>query len=147
MPSVGDLSRRIPWRAKLANNSELVEQLLLEQKKKSSSGTGTNSSSSSDDSKILKMRIRHHIRRGDVFVMVSHYLFVYSLFFRFICISRFRFSFFIFRETKRSRICFQEGFNEDRIVVCCFVCAREEHSQVDSRRKEVAFEGNECRKL
>ena len=42
-------------------------------------------------------------------------------------------------------MCFQEDFNEDRIVfVCLFVCAREE---LTGERLLLRKEGNECSKL
>ena len=41
-------------------------------------------------------------------------------------------------------MCFQEDFNEDRIVFVCFVCAREE---LTGERLLLRKEGNEFRKL
>ena len=41
--------------------------------------------------------------------------------------------------------CFQEDFNEDRIVFVCFVCAREELTgEGEERRLLLRKEGNEC---
>ena len=61
----------------------------------------------------------------------------------------FRFSFFIFKNKKRASVmCFQEDFNEDRIVFVCFVCAREELTgEGKERRLLLRKEGNECSKL
>ena len=42
-------------------------------------------------------------------------------------------------------MCFQEDFNEDRIVFVCFVCAREE--KLTGERLLLRKEGNEFRKL
>ena len=57
----------------------------------------------------------------------------------------FRFSFLIFKNKKRASVmCFQEDFNEDRIVFVCFVCAREE---LTGERLLLRKEGNEFRKL
>ena len=46
-------------------------------------------------------------------------------------------------------MCFEEDFNEDRIVfVCLFVCAREELTgEGEERRLLLRKEGNECSKL
>ena len=53
--------------------------------------------------------------------------------------------FFDFQEQKRASVmCFQEDFNEDRIVFVCFVCAREE---LTGERLLLRKEGNECSKL
>ena len=46
-------------------------------------------------------------------------------------------------------MCFQEDFNEDRIVFVCFVCASEENltGEGEERRLLLRKEGNECSKL
>ena len=55
---------------------------------------------------------------------------------------------FLFSRTEKERpscACFQEDFNEDRIVFVCFVCAREE--KLTGERLLLRKEGNECSKL
>ena len=58
---------------------------------------------------------------------------------------------FLFSRTKKERAscaCFQEDFNEDRIVFVCFVCASEELTgEGEERRLLLRKEGNECSKL
>ena len=55
----------------------------------------------------------------------------------------------IFENEKRASVmCFQEDFNEDRIVFVCFVCASEELTgEGEERRLLLRKEGNEFRKL